>query len=479
MQCKKNISMAFFILLACSFFPSYAVFAIDQYDKQEAKEVMNAASVKNAEILDKSDILDAAEKKPLHKSILDKFPPLVRFMIGITILLMAPSISRRFGLPDVVGLILAGILFGPFVFGLAYGEGPLIVVFAELGKLLLLFFAGMEIDLVLFKKARWRTSFFGTSTLIIPLAVGIFLGLAFGYGAVSAILIGSLLASHTLLGYPVVQKYKLLQNESVVVTVGATIFTDTVSLVILAICVSIHTMGFQPINTAHQIIMIILYIFIVVVGLSKIVRWYFKKHNPDQDIQMLILLFIVMAAAMLAELIHLESIVGAFMAGLAVNRALRGTKTHEHIEVLGKTLFVPAFFLAIGLSLDLPKIWESLRLHFLFVFSLSAGLIAAKFAAAWLTGLVFKYSRDEWLNMWSLSMPQVAATIAAALVAFNSLDSFGKRLIDQNVLSGVLVMVVITAIGGPILTEIFSKRIKRDASPKVESCASVNAGKNA
>jgi Kef-type K+ transport system membrane component KefB len=182
---------------------------------------------------------------------------------------------------------------------------------------------------------------------------------------------------------------------------------------------------------------------------------------------------------MLAELIHLESIVGAFMAGLAVNRALRGTKTHEHIEVLGKTLFVPAFFLAIGLSLDLPKIWESLRLHFLFVFSLSAGLIAAKFAAAWLTGLVFKYSRDEWLNMWSLSMPQVAATIAAALVAFNSLDSFGKRLIDQNVLSGVLVMVVITAIGGPILTEIFSKRIKRDASPKVESCASVNAGKNA
>jgi Kef-type K+ transport system membrane component KefB len=184
---------------------------------------------------------------------------------------------------------------------------------------------------------------------------------------------------------------------------------------------------------------------------------------------MLILLIIVMTAAMLAELIHLESIVGAFMAGLAVNRCLRGTKTHEHIEVLGKTLFVPAFFLSIGLSLDLPKIWESLIHHFWFVALLSAGLIAAKFAAAWVTGAVFKYKRDEWLNMWSLSMPQVAATIAAALVAFNSLDANNNRLIDQNVLSGVLVMVVITAIGGPILTEIFSKRIKGECAVRDEA----------
>ena len=181
---------------------------------------------------------------------------------------------------------------------------------------------------------------------------------------------------------------------------------------------------------------------------------------------MLVLLLIVMAAAMLAEMIHLESIVGAFMAGLAVNKALRGTKTHENIEVLGKTLFVPAFFLAIGLSLDLPKVWYSLTHHFVFVVAMSFGLIAAKFLAAALTGLVFKYKRDEWLNMWSLSMPQVAATIAAALVAFQSLDSYGNRLIDQNVMSSILVMVVVTAIGGPILTEIFSRKIKGQSELK-------------
>jgi len=405
-------------------------------------------------------ILDAQNAKNAHTSILNKFPPLVQFMLGLTVLLMAPLLARRFDFPDVVVLIALGVILGPFGFGVFFKEGPIISIFSEMGKLLLLFFAGMEIDLVLFQKARWQTSFFGFATLLIPLAAGIGLGYFFGYGIVAAVLIGSLLASHTLLGYPIVQKYNLLQHRPVIVTVGATIFTDTISLIILALCVSIHTMGFQPVDTAIMIGQIIVYILVVIFGLGKIVRWYYRTHKPTPETQMLTLLVVVMAAAVLAEMIHLESIVGAFMAGLAVNRALRGTPTQEHIEVLGKTLFVPTFFLAIGLSLDLPQIWFSMTNHFVFVASMSAGLIAAKFLAAALTGMVFRYKLNEWLNMWSLSIPQVAATLAAALVAFHSINSAGVRLIDQNVLSSVLVMVVVTAIGGPMLTEIFARKIK-------------------
>ncbi len=413
----------------------------------------------------KGDVLDAVKTLTPAGRFFEKFPPLVRFMAGLTVLLLAPVLARRYKLPDVVGLILAGVIMGPFMLGIWREDGVIISVFSDLGKLLLLFFAGLEIDLVMFKEARWRTSFFGIATLLCPLAMGIALGHYFGYSNVAAVLTGSLLASHTLLGFPIVQRYKLLKNEPVIVTIGATIFTDTISLIILAICVSIHTMGFKPANTAYQIVQIALYIFIVLVGLSKIVSWYQKKYKPDQDMQMLILLIIVMTAATLAEMIHLESIVGAFMAGLAVNRCLRGTQTHEHIEVLGKTLFVPCFFLAIGLSLDLPKVWESLLLNTLFVVCMSCGLIAAKFLAAALTGLVFKYKPDEWLNMWSLSIPQVAATIAAALVAFNSLDAHGKRLIDDSVMSSVLVMVVVTSILGPLLTEFYSKRIIGASAP--------------
>ncbi|MFA6292127.1 MAG: cation:proton antiporter, partial [Victivallales bacterium] len=191
----EYIFIAVLFFFTFPFFSPFTSLALDKFDKQQAMEVMDAASVQKTELLEKTDIMDAPMQRLGKESIIDKFPPLVKFMIGMTILLLAPAISRRCKLPDVVGLILAGIIFGPFVFGLGRGEAPIISTFSEIGKLLLLFFAGMEIDLVLFGKSKWRTSFFGTATLVIPLLVGTFLGLAFGYGWVSAILIGSLLAS--------------------------------------------------------------------------------------------------------------------------------------------------------------------------------------------------------------------------------------------------------------------------------------------
>jgi Kef-type K+ transport system membrane component KefB len=142
-----------------------------------------------------------------------------------------------------------------------------------------------------------------------------------------------------------------------------------------------------------------------------------------------------------------------------VNRALSGTDTQKNIEMLGKSLFLPAFFLAIGLGINLPEVWRCIAGRPGFVFLMTAGLIAAKWLAAWITGAVFRYSRNDRLNMWSLSTPQVAATIAAAIVAYNAVNASGQRLIGQDVLSSVLVMVLVTAITGPVLTEIFSKRI--------------------
>ena len=126
-------------------------------------------------------------------------------------------------------------------------------------------------------------------------------------------------------------------------------------------------------------------------------------------------------------------------------------------------MFLPVFFIAIGLAINLPEVWYCIRGHFVFVFLMTAGLIAAKFLAAWITGAVYGYSRNDRLNMWSLSMPQVAATIAAALVAYKAMDAAGHRLIGQDVLSSVLVMVLVTAITGPILTDVFSKRIRAAA----------------
>ena len=403
---------------------------------------------------------DAESHRNEKPGLIEKLPVLVRVMIYLTLLLVVPSVSRICRLPDVVGFILTGILFGPYVLSLSRHNGPALEVFAEVGRLLLLFYAGLEMDLTLLAKAKWRISFFGVVTCLVPLMCGVALGLGFGYSPVASVLIGSLLASHTLLGYSVVQHYGLLGREPVLVTVGATIFTDTLSLIILAICVSIHTTGFSPAHLGLELAEIAVYIAIVLLGFGRLARWFFRKYQPNQEVQMVILLFVVLGAALLAELIQLESIVGAFMAGVAVNRALRGTPTEKYIEVLGKSLFLPIFFLTIGLAIDLPAVWASILSHFWFVVLMSCALVVAKLTAAWITGAAFHYSRNDRLNMWSLSLPQVAATIAAALVAYQAVDQAGHRLISKDVLSGVFVMVLVTAISGPILTEVFSRKIK-------------------
>ena len=417
-----------------------------------------AVAAAEEEVLD-YDEPESIVNLPEKPGWVEKFPVMVRLMIGITIVLIVPTISRRCHLPPVVGLIITGIILGPHVIGMVRHTGPIIAPFAELGRLLLLFFVGLEIDLALFNQAKWRTTFFGLATFLIPLGFGMALGLGFGYGLVAAVLIGSLLASHTLLGYPVVEHYGLANRQPVIVTVGATIFTDTLSLTLLTVCVSIHHTGFDGGQLLLQLGEIIIYLTVVLFGLGRLTRWFFARFKPEAEVQMLLLLFIVGTAGLLAEVIHMESIVGAFMAGLAVNRVLRGTDAQKNIEVMGKTLFLPAFFLTIGLAINLPEVWQCIIGHPGFVFLMTAGLLAAKFLAAWLTGAVFRYSRNDWLNMWSLSTPQVAATIAAALVAYQAVNTAGERLIGQNVLSSVLVMVLVTAVAGPILTEIFSRRI--------------------
>src|SRR5687768_17407144 len=171
---------------------------------------------------------------------LHRLPPLARFSVVMLVLFTIPPLCRRVRLPAVVGLLAAGVLFGPYGFHVAPKHGEVADFFAELGKLLLMFFAGMEIDLVQFTRTRNRSIAFGLLTFAFPLSAGLLVGFWAGYPWVGALLIGSLLASHTLIGFPIVEKLGKLRNEAVTVTIGATVFTDVASLLVLAICVPIH-----------------------------------------------------------------------------------------------------------------------------------------------------------------------------------------------------------------------------------------------
>ena len=386
-------------------------------------------------------------------------PVLAKFALGMVMLVTIPRLCRRLHVPAAVGLLLGGVIIGPYVLGFFSTDRPIADFMAELGKLLLMFFAGLEIDLALFRRARNRSITFGITTTVLPLVLGTAVGLAFGYAAIPAIVIGSLLASHTLLGLTVLDKLGLKGLEPVTVTVGATVMSDTLSLVVFAICVSIYTTGFSVSALALLLAEIAGYIVLVLFGLSRLAAYVLKRVEDEEDAYFVLMLCIMAIAAVLAVAIQLPGIVGAFLAGLAVNASARDKPASAKLDFLAKSLFIPIFFIVTGFLINPVVFVQGIIDNFLLVAGIIAALLVGKWIAAWVVGRTFGYSRDEQLTVWSLTLPQVAATLAATLVAHDTLGAAGQRLLDDRMLNVVLVLVLVTAILGPVLTERFAPRL--------------------
>jgi Kef-type K+ transport system membrane component KefB len=289
--------------------------------------------------------------------------------------------------------------------------------------------------------------------------MGVGLGLFFGYGVLSSFLIGSVFASHTLLGYPIVQRLGLVRNEAVTVTIGATIFTDIAALLVVAVCIPIHTAGFSTTAFLIQVLELAIYVPVVLIVLSRTARFLMARLQAKKEGQPLLMLLIVAVAAICAEAIHLEGIIGAFLAGLAVNNAIQQSEGKEVLEFLGNTLFIPMFFVTIGFLIDVRVFMETIMGNL----GLVCGIVATPILAKWIAGVGTQkslgYTRDEGLIMWALALPQVAATLAVALTAYQAKNSEGRSLIDEPILNSVLVLVVVSSILGPILTDVYGNRM--------------------
>jgi Kef-type K+ transport system membrane component KefB len=283
----------------------------------------------------------------------------------------------------------------------------------------------------------------------------------FEFEWVAAVLIGSLLASHTLLGFPILAKLGLAKSEPVAITVGATIFTDIASLLVLAICIAVFKGGFSWLGLAGQLASLAVYSIIVLQGMPLLGRRYVRRLRENETTLFVFIFLAVMLAAAGARYIHLEDIVGAFLVGIAVNRVLERSPVRGKLVLLGEGLFVPLFFLSIGVRLDLPVFASTLAHSLGFVAAIFAALLVGKALAAGAVRMALGYGWPAALTMWSLSLPQVAATLAAALAAFETVNEYGDRLITESVLNAVIVLMVVTAVAGPILTERFGQRMKQ------------------
>ena len=329
----------------------------------------------------------------------------------------------------------------------------------SLGKVFLLFMAGMEINIHDFKNKKERSILFGVLALGFPLLAGVAAGKSFGYSWNASFLIGSLFASHTLLGLPIIQKLKLTAKEFWTITVGSTMLTDIISLLILGLCIMVHTGGFSAGLFTSEILKIIIYCFIVLVGLTWLGETLLKKRLKSDENQFLFVFFILLVSSIGAQMINLEDIVGAFFAGIVVNNTLTNTRVKEKIRFFVSAFFVPVFFIIIGTKINFHAMERDMLTHIGLISTLVVGFFLAKYAAAFTIGKIYKYPRSQVLTMWSLSMPQVAVTLTAAFVAYETRNPSGARLIDQSVLNSIFILMIITVIVGPILTERFGKRI--------------------
>ena len=388
--------------------------------------------------------------------------PLARFAILLGIFVLIPRLSSRVHVPGMVGLLLTGVVIGPHVLGLFKENRPIADFFAEMGKLLMMFSAGLEIDLALFRRAKNKSILFGLITTGIPLGIGVAVGLFFGYGLLTAIVLGSLLASHTLLGMPILAQLGTNRSEPATITVGATVLSDTLSLLIFAVCVSTYEKGFSVSSVTLQLVEIAAFVPLILFGLSRMGAYALKKVEGEEDAHFVLVLILMAVAAALAHTVNLPGIVGAFLAGLAVNAAVRNKPAVEKLHFFGKSLFIPSFYVVTGFLIDPIDFVRGIIDNFAITAAILFTVIGGKRLAAEIAGRAFKYPTAARLTIWSLTMPQVATTLAATLVAFNTFDSAGQRLIDGRILNTVFVLVLTTSILGPVLTQRFAPRMLED-----------------
>ncbi|WFU75541.1 cation:proton antiporter [Bradyrhizobium sp. CB2312] len=388
-------------------------------------------------------------------------PSLAKFAIALAVILSVPRLSRRIRLPTVVVLLLSGVVLGPHGVDLIGEHRPVADFFADLGKLLLMFFAGLEIDLTRFKQARQRTLVFGLLTTALPLFLGTAVGLLLGYGTLGAIVLGSLLASHTLLGGPIVARLALVRQEPITVTYGATVMSDTLSLLVFAVCLASFKSGFSLSILVIQTVEIAIFVPLILFGLSRAGTYVLAKQDHEDE-YFIAMLLIVAITGMLAQSINLPGIVGAFLAGLAINVAAHAKPAKEKLEFIGNSFFIPIFFIVTGFLIDPPAFLSSILDNGGLVVSIVGALFIGKWLAAEFAGRMFGYSAAARHTIWSLTLPQVAATLAATLVAYDTLDPAGHRLVDERLLNAVLVLMLTTAIAGPVLTARFAPLMLKD-----------------
>lgn len=417
------------------------------------------------------------------------------FSFVLAILLFAPILFDKLRIPHIVGLILAGTIFGPNGLGvLAYDKS--FELFGQVGMLYIMFLAGIDVDINDFKKNRVKNIVFGTYTFAIPMVLGIITSVGliyltyktligdgtvtwvFGepvadatlwkYSVYSAIILASCYASNTLLSYPIVNRYGVASNRAVNIAVAGTMITTVLALIVLAVMVGAVKGDLSAVFWIKLVAGVIMFTAIIMYVFPLVGRWFFKRYS-DNVAQYVFVLAMVFLGSFLAKLAGLEYIVGAFMAGISLNKLIpKRSPLMNRIDFVGNAIFIPFFLISVGMIVDLKMLFtDVITLCSAIVLSVVATL--SKWLAAKAEAKTFKLKKVEETMIFGLTNSQAAATLAAAMIAYQVVigytsDGEALRLLPDSVLNGIVIMILVTCIISSIYTERAAKQMALDAA---------------
>ncbi len=373
--------------------------------------------------------------------------PAWEFLVLFLVVILGPPLIRRARIPGIIGLLVGGYAIGPYGLNLIGAGNTTVPELGQLGLLYLMFVAGVELDLALIRVHRRAVIGFGFITFALPMLFGSLIGLALSWEPAAALLLGALLSSHTLLLYPTVRQAGLSTDTGVATAVGATVLTDTAALIVLAAVSGSQLAGGGPGSVALQIVVGLAVLIAFTLGvLPRLTRLGFRYLGTDRVVRYLLAFASFLAAATVADSFGIEPIVGAFFAGLALNRLVPNEgPLMERIDFFGTAVFVPIFLVSVGMLLE-PSVMvqgETLKLAGLFI----AASVGGKAVASLIAHLTMGYSRPQAEVMLGLTIPQAAATLAATVVGFNI------GLFDQSVVNAVLVLILVSIVVGTLVLE--------------------------
>lgn len=389
--------------------------------------------------------------------------PLLKYLIEIIIILCIPLLLNKIKVPHLLGLIIAGALIGPNGFGVLSRDSS-VVVTGTTGLLYIMFLAGLEIDMADFKKNKWKSIIFSIFTFAVPFILGLVGGYyILGFSLLTSILFASLFSSHTLIVYPMVSGLGIAKNLAVNITVGGTMITDVLSLLVLAAVVG---MSQGEVGTAFWVklsVSMVIFTLIVLLVFPIIARWFFKNVE-DKISQYLFVLVMIYLASLLAELAGIESIIGAFFAGLALNKLIPHTSSlMNRVEFVGNAIFIPFFLISVGMLIDFSAFiqsWETLWVASIMLIA----SIGGKYVAAMLTKKTFKLTNDEGQLIFGLSSASAAATLASVMVGYNIIigeNDAGEpiRLLNEHVLNGSILLILVSCTVSSFVSMASAQRI--------------------